>query len=315
MPHKDPVKRKEYLSRYRAANKDKTKEYDAERLEDLKQHAIVSITSGAINEQYKWDWWCKEIKRKAPKYPYSDDFSNDIIFTMMVRGCFYCGQLATTIDRIDSTLDHTTENCVGCCYGCNVSKGVTDSATFIRKSYYRARREYVDKITSIWFINKQKPNWCGYKKRAQKQGVPFELTKKDWEFLINGDCEYCKRTPVTWFGVDRINPDDGYVNGNVVSCCWDCNLDKHVNDIYTTMVRNERIAVRVDTGNLFIDDCKRMILHGGTHKSSKKVCAYGKVYPSKAEASRALGKSDNYVCLCIKNGWYADDIFEITDEN
>ena len=232
----------------------------------------------------------------------------------MAQGCFYCGNIATTIDRIDSTLDHTPDNCVGCCYPCNTSKGAADPATFIRKAYYRARGKYVDDITHIWSINAMIPSMYGYKTSALKKGVSFNLVKKDFNDLINGDCKYCKRSPTTWFGIDRVIPSQGYVIDNIVTCCFDCNIDKHEVDVETTMKRNTRIADRVDTGELVIKVCPQMILHQGTQKASKKVCAYGKVYASKSDASRALGKSDSYVAKCIKKGIHSDDIFEITDD-
>ena len=153
-----------------------------------------------------------------------------------------------------------------------------------------------------------------YKKRAENKGVPFDLSKEYWDTLIKGECEYCKRSPSTWFGVDRVIPSLGYVTGNVVSCCFDCNLDKHDNDVCTTKNRNEIISVRVDTGKLVIYNCDKVIIHCGTNKTSKKVCAYGQVYGSKADASRALGKSVTYVSWCIVNGRYPDDIFEISQE-
>jgi 5-methylcytosine-specific restriction endonuclease McrA len=293
----------------------KKKASDIKRLEDLRKNAIDSISIGGIIDLHNWDLWCNIIKRCAEqkKYPYSDDFTNDIIFEMMILGCFYCGQLATTIDRVDSTLDHTRDNCVGCCHGCNVSKGASDSATFIRKAYYRTRGKYIDNNTNIWFDKKQKPIMWKYTKSAEKKGVPFELTKKEFDVLIKGECEYCKRRPTSWFGIDREIPHLGYVLGNVVPCCFDCNNDKHVDDILMVNARNERIADRVDTGELVIDDCPQVILHQGTQKTSKKVCAYGKVYSSKSKASRTLGKNDNYVCQCIRTDRYSDDIFEIID--
>ena len=309
MSYKDP----KYQQKYRADNQEKMKEYQSKLREDLNQHAINSITSGEINDQKKWDLWCNQIKKGAAKYPYSVDFTNDIIFEMMTKGCFYCEDISTTIDRVDSKLEHTPNNCVGCCRCCNFSKGAAYPDTFIRKAYYRAREEYVDDIVDIWFVNKQKPSMSSYKTRAQKQGVPFELTKKDWELLINGDCEYCKRTPATWFGIDKVDPIKGYVLENVVTCCYDCNIDKYIIDIVNTMKRNERIASRVDAGKLVIGEFEKSIIHNGRHLSSKKVYAYGNVYSSKIEASRALGKYHCYVGRCIKNGWYVDDIFEITE--
>jgi len=278
----------EYQKKYREKNREKKKEYNEKnkenfkeqdrkrqeiRREYLKRHAFDSITAGSIIVQHKWDLWCNQIKcvattRKRP-CPYSDDFTNDIMFKMMLQGCFYCGDIATTIDRIDSNIDHTVANCIGCCLGCNKSKGVSDPYTFIKKAYYRVRGEYHDEDTDIWFVHKNKPSMCDYKRHSEKKGTPFELTIEDWESLIAGKCEYCKRDPTTWFGVDRVVPSEGYVLDNVVSCCFDCNLDKLEDDIETMSARNERIAKRVDDGELTIAECDKVILrHGG--KSGKK---------------------------------------------
>jgi hypothetical protein len=294
MSYKDP----DYQTKYKA---------------DLKQHAIESIKSGKIIEQKKWDVWCKQIKIKVKnkKNPYSDEFTNDIIFNMMTKGCFYCGDVATSIDRIDSKLDHTPDNCVASCWGCNWSKGAADPSTFIRKAYYHTNGEYVDDITDIWFVIKNQPSMKDYKRNAEKKGVLFELNKEDWCSLIKGDCEYCKRTPSKWFGIDRVIPSLGYVIGNVVSCCYDCNLDKYECDVETTKKRNGRIADRVVAGELVIKECEKTILHKGANKRSKRVCAYGNIYESKTDASRALGKSDTYVSQCITNDWHAKDIFEV----
>lgn len=282
MPSKDPVKRKESNSKYYQNNKEKQKEKQKEyyeknrerrkeqskestkkRNEVHKHYAYDSIISGKISDIRKWDMWCNEIKRcaKKHKHPYSDDFTNDIMFEMMVQGCFYCGNIATTIDRVDSKLEHTPDNCVGCCKGCNVSKGAADPATFIKKAYYRSRGKYYDDDILIWFIHKEKPRWCEYRRRAEKKGVPFELTKKDFIELGQGDCEYCKRSSSTWFGVDRVVPSIGYVLDNVVSCCFDCNNDKFDDDIFTMRLRNEQIAKRVDAGELIITECEKVILH------------------------------------------------------
>jgi 5-methylcytosine-specific restriction endonuclease McrA len=293
MPYKNPAKQKAYdKARYERTLEQK-KVYDKERYEiiaeqkkaqttsrreNVNQHAYDSITSGKIIDQYEWNMWCKEIKRSAERdqsrsksHPYTDDFTNDIMFDMMVKGCFYCGQVATTIDRLDSTLDHTLNNCVGCCHPCNTSKGAADPNTFIRKAYYRARGKYIDDITDIWYENIKKPTTKDYKFKAKAKKVSFELTNECFEDLINGDCEYCHRSSTTWFGIDRVKPEDGYVLGNVVTCCFDCNVDKHKVDVKATAMRNNRIAERVDTGEINIIVCPKTILHIGTQKSTNNV--------------------------------------------
>lgn len=295
MPYKDPEKHKE-------------------RREDLKQNLYDSISAGKILDQHKWDVRCNEIKRGAKKHPYSKDFTNDIMFDILSKGCFYCGSIATSVDRLDSTLAHTIENCVASCVPCNISKGTADPYTFVRKAYFRARKEYMDDIINIWYVTKTKPILTNYKESAKRKGVPFDLTAKDWDILTSGICQYCKRSPTTWFGIDRVIPSLGYVLDNSVSCCLDCNIDKLEDTVEKMSARNERIADRVDAGDFVVENCPKMTMHNGTHKLSKKVCAHGKVYETKAEASRSLGKQISYVSKCIIRGAHSDDIFEISED-
>jgi hypothetical protein len=336
MPYKDSTKRKENIRKYREKNKEQIKEKKRKHYEKNKeeinekakeyrdvmtQNAYDSVMSKCIMDKHKWDAWCDIIKRNAEqkKHHYSKELTNEVMFEMMTRGCYYCGDIATTIDRLDSDLDHTPKNCVGCCAPCNISKGTADPSTFIRKSYYMARGKYVDDVIDVWFVNKNKPSIPEYKRRATKQGVSFDLNKEEWNAMIVDKCAYCQRSPTTWFGIDRVIPGDGYVNGNVVTCCFDCNLGKHNHDVDTTMSRNERIAKRVGDGILIIQDRPRVTLHKGIQKSSKKVCVYGKVYESQNDASRIVKNVNDTtknldVRDCIRNGRYPDDIFRISDE-
>jgi 5-methylcytosine-specific restriction endonuclease McrA len=314
MSRKDPAKRTEYLRDYYEKNKEKISDRKKEHYDDKTQHAYNSISHGEILDRYKWDVWCDKIKRAAKNHPYSTEFTSDVMFEMMIKGCFYCGDIATTIDRVDSKLDHTPGNCVGSCKGCNASKGAADPSTFVRKAYYRTRRKYYDDDINIWFVHKQKPSMWHYENKAKRQGVPFDLNKEMFETILKKDCGYCNRTPSTWFGIDRVNPLLGYVIGNVVTSCYDCNLDKLDDDIDTMSLRNERIARRVDAGEIVVTDCPRVILHTGTQKSSKKVCVRGKMYANMSKATTAIKMSDGYVSKCINRGYLPDEIFEITDE-
>jgi 5-methylcytosine-specific restriction endonuclease McrA len=248
---------KEKYKERNAKNKDRRNETNEKLNEERKQHVIYSISVGEIVDLYKWDMWCKKIRNGTTKHPYSADFTNDIIFEKMLQKCFYCGDIPTGIDRIDSKLTHTPDNCVACCVGCNKSKGAADPSTFIRKAYYRARGKYIDDDNDIWFVNKQKPRIDMYKRSATKKGVSFDLSKEDFDVLITGDCEYFQRSPTTWFGIDRMVPSLGYVLGNAVSCCFDCNVDKFEDDVGIMRARNERIFERVAAGGLVIKECEK----------------------------------------------------------
>jgi hypothetical protein len=118
MPYKERYERdKEKYKEYYEQNKTKKLELATKYYDDRKQHAYDSISSGEIIDRHKWDMWCDTIKRYAKNHPYSDDFTNDIMFSMLILGCWYCGDAATAIDRIYSKLYHTPDNCVGSCHG------------------------------------------------------------------------------------------------------------------------------------------------------------------------------------------------------
>lgn len=68
--------------------------------------------------------------------------------------------------------------------------------------------------------------------------IPFTLTEEQVWILFKGFCFYCgaepqqtyhaerSTGPLIYNGIDRVNPSDGYVWGNCVSCCGTCNRIK-----------------------------------------------------------------------------------------
>lgn len=77
------------------------------------------------------------------------------------------------------------------------------------------------------------------KKSAYYRGHEFKLSVEDVMGLMK-DCQYCGRAPkvrklrigkrfldVVAHGIDRVDSDKGYVPGNVVACCTECNLAKN----------------------------------------------------------------------------------------
>lgn len=81
-------------------------------------------------------------------------------------------------------------------------------------------------------------------KRYEKHGKEFGLAKEQFEQLITGNCFYCGIEPMqehvlparendatkkfifNYNGIDRKDSNAGYVDGNCVSCCFDCNRAK-----------------------------------------------------------------------------------------
>lgn len=82
-----------------------------------------------------------------------------------------------------------------------------------------------------------------YKAAAKRRGYEFGLTKERYTELILQNCHYCGVEPNMTFtygqgasltdysefkyhGVDRIDNNIGYIEGNVVPCCKICNNSK-----------------------------------------------------------------------------------------
>lgn len=89
-------------------------------------------------------------------------------------------------------------------------------------------------------LGKRKPGYAvynavfhNYRWNALKRNRPFTLTLPQFIKLVKMSCWYCGCKPnqvkstsyetVRVHGVDRFVNDKGYVPGNVVPCCWECN--------------------------------------------------------------------------------------------
>ena len=96
-----------------------------------------------------------------------------------------------------------------------------------------------------------------YKSGAYRRHLEFSLTDSRFQELTEGSCHYCGTKPYRYVisgndtyvynGVDRMDSAKGYVIGNVVSCCAECNMmknDTHYNDF---MERIESIYLRLCT--------------------------------------------------------------------
>jgi hypothetical protein len=82
----------------------------------------------------------------------------------------------------------------------------------------------------------------GYTGRAKLKNISFDLTIEQFKDLIFSNCHYCDKEPsnryvkvlkygnsrdITYNGIDRISPSLGYVMGNCVTCCIQCNVSKN----------------------------------------------------------------------------------------
>lgn len=81
--------------------------------------------------------------------------------------------------------------------------------------------------------------YSNYKFNAKNRDLAFELSKEEFKRIINLDCFYCGDSPsgiksvkgcvgtMIYNGIDRLDSDVGYIEGNVVPCCKQCNIAKN----------------------------------------------------------------------------------------
>ena len=122
------VNNKQYKAEYRQVNKDKYAEYQA------KYHQTPQGRANRLLASYK------RADRKADRgeCTLTPDWIVENIFNGgTTNKCHYCGkELPFTelgCDRKDSTLPHTPENCVPCCFECNRKKHTTPYAEYVAK--------------------------------------------------------------------------------------------------------------------------------------------------------------------------------------
>ena len=83
--------------------------------------------------------------------------------------------------------------------------------------------------------------WLSYRKNAKTRGIAFALPRALFLDLVTDVCFYCGYAPSPINGVDRVDNTRGYVEGNVVSCCRECNQSKRAR----TRADFESWAVRI----------------------------------------------------------------------
>jgi hypothetical protein len=75
------------------------------------------------------------------------------------------------------------------------------------------------------FRARPKKRYDSYRWNAKARGLLFRLSFRDFMKLWQTECYYCGEIVKT-IGIDRIDNTKGYVFGNILSCCKDCNMIK-----------------------------------------------------------------------------------------
>lgn len=88
-----------------------------------------------------------------------------------------------------------------------------------------------------------------YKRDSRRREINFELTKEYFFKFQGKPCHYCGEK-FQKIRLDRKDNNIGYVKGNVVSCCWPCNILKGSFDVKFFLNRASKIYIyqnRIDS--------------------------------------------------------------------
>lgn len=102
----------------------------------------VNMNSKETKRKYKWTQYIN----RCESYDRDITISFEIFNNILDKNCYYCGQEAQSIDRIDSKKGYIEGNCLPSCTKCNVMKmagNYTDFLSQIDKIYkYQHQNEF-----------------------------------------------------------------------------------------------------------------------------------------------------------------------------
>lgn len=126
---------------------------------------------------------------------------------------------------------------------------------------YQARiRSHLSRKTPFNFFRNR------IRKQAASRGYEFSITDEYVNELFQGNCYFCGSEPKSqvWYthdsvtykynGIDRLNNDVGYIYGNVVSCCANCNFAK-----------------RMLNEDEFLDLIEKIYMHRAVHRKRNSI--------------------------------------------
>lgn len=92
------------------------------------------------------------------------------------------------------------------------------------KSGYRGQCIHCDKAR----LDSDESRYIYLKSAAKKRRIKCSLTFEEYKHIVcSRRCHYCgDNLPRRGYGLDRIESNLGYIIGNVVPCCTDCNTAK-----------------------------------------------------------------------------------------
>jgi hypothetical protein len=201
-----------------------------------------------------------DYKRGAKERNLKFEYNDDEFIELMNKPCHYCNIESTNeqlngVDRFDNSKGYIENNCVPCCEICNYLKNTKTIAEFIgmvkhilshiglikkKYNYEQCFNDYNNKSIERIF--------CSYVEGAKNKKRAFELDMQTFSKIIEKDCYLCGKKTLNKHknGIDRLNNGKGYIVGNTLPCCGNCNYFKHKNDICKFIYKLYKIYIHAE---------------------------------------------------------------------
>lgn len=190
------------------------------------------------------------VKYSANKRKIKVTMTDEQIKTILLTNkCTYCGTEddMVGIDRIDSNKIYSLDNSVSCCKICNKMKHVLPVDTFIKRCQHIASYQGLLQNKQSYpdcFEDHKRVNYTQCRGSANRRNKVFELNKATYDEIVKEDCYLCgkQNTSAHQNGIDRVKNEQGYIQGNMKSCCGACNFMKKDIELSVFMDRCTKIA-------------------------------------------------------------------------
>jgi Zn ribbon nucleic-acid-binding protein len=157
---------------------------------------------------------------------------------------FYFEPLKITYKKPNSETKYNRRYITAKCKQCGIIETMRDDNYIHKKGCKKCGTKEGGKNRILKDLKSAKNRiLSSYKANAKNRGYVFEIGNEKFFELLNGNCYYCNAKPrlanyiskatqkhpeYNFYinGVDRLDNDKGYIEGNVVSCCTACNLMK-----------------------------------------------------------------------------------------
>ena len=144
------------------------------------------------------------------------EIKNGTLYNIIRRNAdgMYCSRRCSGAARAYNTQKKYKESGGKICKRCNEFRPLDMYSTLPNPPYYRAECKRCHNYKPARFYNLEK-------NKAERAGVPFDLSMDEFAEFENKACYYCNAS-IDGIRLELVDNSVGYVSSNLVSCCKSC---------------------------------------------------------------------------------------------